>query len=830
MGGGASQARLDALDFEDAARGTEHDPGAASLSVVVPTRNERLNVAPLFAQAAEALSTIGVPWEIVFVDDSDDSTPEAVRELRDAGEPVQLVHREPGQRDGGLAGAVLTGFATAHGSVLAVMDGDLQHPPEALPHLAEPALVGEADIVVATRYVEGASRDGLNGAWRRAVSSGARRLVRLIVPRSRAVSDPLGGFFVVRRSVVEGVELQPDGFKILLEVLAHGRWDRAAEVPYSFGAREQGESKASVREGLRFGRHVVRLVRTGRRAASPVHLAGSEPAKSFGQEAVGRLRAVAGRCASRLGQGLSSMSFRIALAGALVIAAYWYPLRSLMSAWLPWDAGTAACLVPVLAGAALASALARNVDEAPIHDREVDYLIGLAALGAALFMLIVLPRRMAVAFWIDRLDLLSLPLFVAGAIAVLFGTRALWRARYVLVFLLLAWPPVLRGVAERISRPLGEATLNTLRALAPVLGLAHASPGSGKFSIVGGGSLVIGPAAGTAAVVLLALTACLALALVTARKMSMKLAWLVLVVLFALLGNFVRLVVALTVARLFGASAGRTVLDTAGLLSATAIVILLAIGMLRQTGPRSLPTTRIPISLRAPGMSARLAFAPVALVALGSALVSGGYTRFAPLAGPLGNAKLSAFTASSPPPPGFEHAVVDDGGSPSPGRGSRHLEFRAIVPLRGRVPRIVVDVLPVSDPGESVVSDLRSRYSLGRFDRAAVNAVRLGHGTRGDVVTFRSADGEKWTALSWAWPVHGDPTSHYERLVVAGAEPLTATARVTLPASRAGSRPTATLEEVLAFERGILEASFAKPSGVELAVGRTHGVPARGRP
>jgi glycosyltransferase involved in cell wall biosynthesis len=251
---------------------TRSDVGLRSVTVIVPTRNESANVGPLVARVKAAMVTTDWRWEVLFVDDSDDDTPNAVAILGQAGEPVRLSWRPPAERSGGLSGAVIAGFAAARGDVFVVIDGDLQHPPELLPALLARLADSSADVVVATRYAgDGAGTAGLAGGYRRLVSTGGRRAVHLMFGRARSVSDPLGGFFCVRRSVVEHANLRPEGFKILLEILVRGRWTAVAEVPYRFAARATGESKAGWREGVRFARHVARLKATilfsGREAA-----------------------------------------------------------------------------------------------------------------------------------------------------------------------------------------------------------------------------------------------------------------------------------------------------------------------------------------------------------------------------------------------------------------------------------------------------------------------------------------------------------------------------------------------------------------------------------
>jgi glycosyltransferase involved in cell wall biosynthesis len=232
------------------------------ITVIVPTKNEAPNVEPLASKLAGVLGTLhSGRWELLFVDDSDDSTPEAIAHL---GAPVRMLHREAGDRRGGLGGAVKEGFVAAGGDVLAVMDGDLQHPPETLPVLVAPVIAGEADLAVGSRYGPSAGHvTGLAGPWRRAVSIACRWLVHMAVPRSRPVEDPLSGLFALDRRVVEGVALSPDGFKILLEVLARGRWQSVRNVHYAFGRRHAGSSKANVRVGLSFVRHLLKLAIAG---------------------------------------------------------------------------------------------------------------------------------------------------------------------------------------------------------------------------------------------------------------------------------------------------------------------------------------------------------------------------------------------------------------------------------------------------------------------------------------------------------------------------------------------------------------------------------------
>ncbi len=238
------------------------------LSLVVPTRNERANIEPLVAEIRAALA--GLPWELVVVDDSTDGTDALVAHLATTDPAIRLLHRT--ENAGGLAGAVVAGFALARGDYVCVLDGDLQHPPARIPALLAEAERTGADIVIASRYRPGGSAGGLAGPLRRFYSWGLKAMTKACFPRRLAgITDPLGGFFLVRRAVLEGVTLRPVGYKILLEILVRCPWRRVAEVPYRFRPRRAGSTKADLRQGLRFLRHLGILLWDCSPALAPLH-------------------------------------------------------------------------------------------------------------------------------------------------------------------------------------------------------------------------------------------------------------------------------------------------------------------------------------------------------------------------------------------------------------------------------------------------------------------------------------------------------------------------------------------------------------------------------
>ncbi|EYT57489.1 MULTISPECIES: glycosyltransferase [Microbacterium] len=238
------------------ARGGQGADVGTPVTIIVPTFNERDNVAELVARTAVALE--GWDAEILFVDDStDDTAAEVERVAADSPIPVRVIHRS--ENTGGLGGAVVIGLEAAVSDVCIVMDGDLQHPPELLPVLLARFAQGDADVVAASRYVGGGDTSGLGTAVRFGVSRVATWLTRAMFPiRLARSTDPMTGFFLVDRDRLDVSTLQPRGFKILLEILARNDL-RIAEVPMEFAERRHGTSKASFRQGAMFLEHLARL-------------------------------------------------------------------------------------------------------------------------------------------------------------------------------------------------------------------------------------------------------------------------------------------------------------------------------------------------------------------------------------------------------------------------------------------------------------------------------------------------------------------------------------------------------------------------------------------
>jgi dolichol-phosphate mannosyltransferase len=219
----------------------------------VPTYNERENIGELINKVENLLCSIS--FEFIIVDDnSPDGTHEVSKNLNVKYGNVRTIKRS---RKLGLSSAVSVGFEKTNAKLLAVIDADMQHPPEVLPQMYSKISEGY-DLVVASRYVDG----GGTGDWkfhRMLISRVATTLAHILLPSTRKVKDVMSGCFMLRREVIDGACLNPIGFKILLEILAKCNFNQVAEVPYTFRNRRNGKSNLSPKEMRSYVIHLCNI-------------------------------------------------------------------------------------------------------------------------------------------------------------------------------------------------------------------------------------------------------------------------------------------------------------------------------------------------------------------------------------------------------------------------------------------------------------------------------------------------------------------------------------------------------------------------------------------
>jgi dolichol-phosphate mannosyltransferase len=208
------------------------------VSIILPTYNEALNMKLILPSLSKVLDDAGIQGEILVVDDSSPDGTAGIAESLGEIYPVRVHVRK---KDRGLSKAVIEGFRMAKGGICVVMDADLSHPVNSIPSMLQPIIDGRCDITVGSRYVEGGGSE--NWSWmRKVISRGAGLLAKGVT----SLSDPTSGFMALRKSILDGVKLDPLGWKIVLEVVVKAN-PNVVEIPIFFADRKEGKSKLGLR-------------------------------------------------------------------------------------------------------------------------------------------------------------------------------------------------------------------------------------------------------------------------------------------------------------------------------------------------------------------------------------------------------------------------------------------------------------------------------------------------------------------------------------------------------------------------------------------------------
>jgi Glycosyl transferase family 2 len=260
----------------DGAGPTAEPTGARPMvGLVVSTRNAAVHIGPFVERVEAALAPFPLDCRVELID-------------------VDPKHGDPG-------GAVRSGLARVDGGVVCVIDADLQHPPEVLPELLAPILLGRADVCVGSRYRPGGSAAGLDGRWRRLAARASAALLRWLFPATQLTTDPGSGLFAMRREVLDSVALRARGSWVLAEILVRGDWHTLCDVPYRFESTDHSGVHLGAAATFGLAGELVSLLRfdprgvAARRRVAPVHVellrgpaeAASDPARTvrFGRAA-----------------------------------------------------------------------------------------------------------------------------------------------------------------------------------------------------------------------------------------------------------------------------------------------------------------------------------------------------------------------------------------------------------------------------------------------------------------------------------------------------------------------------------------------------------------
>ena len=473
---------------------------------------------------------------------------------------------------------------------------------------------------------------------------------------------------------------------------------------------------------------------------------------------------------------------------AAVLIAYHYSLRTLLST-LGLDTPLAYLgLVPFMA---LGLALLRGVpgsDEPDIHDRQVDIIVGTPLMAAAVVIMLLLPGRMSTLFWYERIDLISMPLFVAGAICLAFGVRMLGRLRVSVAFLLLAWPV---PYVFLLDRGMTKFTGTTLSALHAIVSKVHvATPvagGDGSLFSLGSGAQqftvsVASACSGVDGFVGFLLVGLAFLHLSRGRRWR-KTAWLVFGLALVYTLNLGRLLLVFWVGSTWGQ---RVAIDGLhpyiGLVLFALGVALMALSAplfgVQLEGPRRRlprPTPRAAAAPQAPGgavalsTAPRLRFAAIALATatLVAAFADQGLTRFSLVADSLGGTSIQSFLVQPVSLGGWQETKVAQYDWSKRFFGDDSTWIRYEYYGANKAAPVYADVVTTSSLSRLQAYGVQACYEFHGYGLHQPIDYDLGAGVKGTLLTFRNPQlSGEWNAIYWIWAVNTPQGHRYERVIL----------------------------------------------------------------
>ena len=471
---------------------------------------------------------------------------------------------------------------------------------------------------------------------------------------------------------------------------------------------------------------------------------------------------------------------------AAVVVAYHYSLSSLFQN-LNVDTPLAyIALVPLIAlGLAVVRSKPTAVEPA-IHDRQVDYIVGLPLMVAALAIEFFLPRRLSTMFWVWRIDLLSLPLFVAGVISIVFGVRALWRQKLTVGYLLLAWPVPYTLLLLNLLNGFTNVTLGLLRAAVRILPVAKPVAGDNTiFQISHHGQLfplsVVSACSGVNGIVGFLLVGT-AFAAVVKGPLLRKTVWLVggLLLLWGI--NIARLLFIFWVGHTWGEHVAINVFHPFLGLVLFNLGVLLMILLLRPFGLRIGAFDRHPTppseTRGEPATTTvavpRILSAVAVVAALGITLGVNNSTlrSYDLVANSAGEPKLASFSDNPGAPTGWRASYITsfEWAKPMFGQSSTWRRY-GYAPagfggdLHSSIP-VVADVINTNKLSSFSAYGVEACYRFHGYSLRDVGQVRLGGGITGEALSYSSKKDGDWTIVWWIWPTKFGDTTHYERVIL----------------------------------------------------------------
>jgi exosortase/archaeosortase family protein len=477
---------------------------------------------------------------------------------------------------------------------------------------------------------------------------------------------------------------------------------------------------------------------------------------------------------------------RLCLAVVLVTVAFHYSLSTLLRTVKSQTPLAYLGLVPFIALLLAAARVRPRSGEPPIHDRQVDYIIAMPMLLCAVAFELFMPIRLSTLFWLYRMDLLALPLFVAGTITLLFGTRTLWRLKIAVGFLILAWPlPYTTFLVNWLNAFTGS-TLHGLNAALRVAHVAMPDPAQGtgmylvKHGLTSFTVSVASACSGVNGVVGFFLVAIAFLAVVSGRW-TRKVAWLFVGLVGVWCSNIVRILIILAAGQRWGERMAIGILHPYMGLLTFSLVVLAMVALMGPFGLDFRPSKAhggletLSRGLRQAVPTVRLATSLLVGLVVVAFLLNSTLRSFDLVVSSLGAPRLVAFSQSPPSPQGWtvQQTNVYTWATPFFGEDSTWNRYQysglpgSSSPLKSQVP-IVSDVINTSDLSSFSTYGIEACYRFHGYKLHSIRTVDLGNGVTGNVLSYYNPSQKSdWTTVYWHWPVKAtNGKTRYERITL----------------------------------------------------------------
>lgn len=473
------------------------------------------------------------------------------------------------------------------------------------------------------------------------------------------------------------------------------------------------------------------------------------------------------------------LPLRAAVLVGLVVLAYNYSLLTLARGLTLQTPLAYLALVPPIALVLAFARLRIEPRALPIHDRQVDWIVGTVLLLGAGAVLVLVPGGTSSTFWLQRIDLLTLPLFVAGLITLLFGVRRAWQLKGPIGFLLLAWPVPYTVILGDAIGAFTELTAHLVAAFTRIVPIAHPAAGDDTLFFVGSGSQAFAVSVGSACAGVNSFVGFLlvgtALLYVVRGPLVRRIAWLSagLVLVFGL--NVVRIASILGVGSAFGQTAALDVLHPVAGLIVFNIGVLAMFALVPRFGLRFLPLaprTKDPTPERNPVQRVRPALVVAIGVAAMLAVTNAAYARYDAISSGLADARLKSFDVRSMHLAGWSSRYIAAFPMATQYFGSSATWDRALYKSSAQSAAtstrpIYVDVLTTDDPSTFAAYGVEACYRFHGYDIVSITNADIGAGGSAQVIDyFNSKVGATWSTLWWEWPYSDGLKTRYERVVL----------------------------------------------------------------